>query len=165
MAWGTVTSTLATASTLLAGGKDHQNRSLCKPCERTTCCWPPQNIVGKLWRQTRPLPERNSTCIWPKKIPTTSISSRRKSPPSSETTTKPYKPKGKFRLSTDIKTPRLQLMDVDGFSPAKKLKCPSKPSTNSAYLFYYNKNVYIEGKGSNKNGQWQIDDITSIKEI
>lgn len=71
---------------------------------------------------------------------------------------------GKFRLSTDLKTPRLQLMDIDGVGTVK-IEVQFKEFNSLSLPFYYNKYVNIKGKGQQKDGEWQVTSISSIKEI
>ena len=71
---------------------------------------------------------------------------------------------GKFRLSTNIETPRLQLMDIDGLGTVE-IEVPFKTFNKESLPFYYGKNVYIEGKGTQKGESWKVTDIHEIKEI
>jgi hypothetical protein len=71
---------------------------------------------------------------------------------------------GKFRLSTDINTPRLQLMDIADVGTVS-IEVPFKTFNAQSVPFYYSKNVTIVGQGKKVDGQWHVHDITSIKEI
>jgi len=77
---------------------------------------------------------------------------------------KVIKLQGKLRLSTNIATPRLHLMDVEGIGTVKIL-VPFKTFNKISLPFYCEKNVYIEGKGSKKGNEWNISDISKIKEL
>lgn len=77
---------------------------------------------------------------------------------------KVIKLQGKIRLTTDIKQPRMHLMDVEGIGTVKIL-IPFKTFNKISLPFYCGKNVYIEGKGAKKGNEWNISDISKIQEI
>jgi len=77
---------------------------------------------------------------------------------------KGIKLQGKLRLSTNIDTPRLHLMDVEGIGTVK-IEVPFKTFNKISLPFYCEKNVLIEGKGAKKGNEWRISDISKITEI
>ena len=77
---------------------------------------------------------------------------------------KVLKLQGKLRLSTDIKTPRLHLMDIEGVGTVK-IEIPFKTFNKVSLPFYCEKNVYIEGKGAKNGTEWRVSDISKITEL
>ncbi|MCM8532086.1 MAG: DUF1552 domain-containing protein [Lentisphaeraceae bacterium] len=71
---------------------------------------------------------------------------------------------GSLRLSTDINTPRLHLMDIEGKGTVK-IEIPFGNFNKVNLAFYCGKDVYIEGKGKQESGRWNISSISKISEL
>jgi hypothetical protein len=71
---------------------------------------------------------------------------------------------GKLRMSSDIDKPRLHLMDIEGVGTVR-IEIPFKSFNRLGLPVYCGKNVYLEGVGGKKSGEWKISDISKIKEF
>ncbi|MCH2206204.1 MAG: DUF1552 domain-containing protein [Lentisphaerales bacterium] len=71
---------------------------------------------------------------------------------------------GSLRLSSNIDTPRLHLMDIQG-NGTVKIEVGFKNFNTINLAYFCSKDVYIEGTGKQVNGEWMISNISKIKEV